>query len=195
MDVEHATRIVVDNDNSVEPNNFGAIGNANPCQGFDDSGKGWPCKNEARQGQAFCEHHLFNKKQTHPSSTGAAAHRRAKTRGAGKKAASSNPYEFYYYSGFGPSWGKRRGDRNGEESKSSGNSTMVESENGVGVAASDEVVVDDEVMNDNVVVVPSGLEIDNEVIIDYEDDDEDEEDSGKKRMRKPVKARSLKSLM
>ena len=44
--------------------------------------------------------------------------------------------------------------------------------------------------------------MEHEGIIDYVDDDEEEEgeeegvdDSGKKRMRKPVKARSLKSLM
>jgi hypothetical protein len=39
--------------------------------------------------------------------------------------------------------------------------------------------------------------IENNQGFDYvdEDDDDEEEDSGKKRMRKPVKARSLKSLM
>ncbi|KHN26945.1 hypothetical protein glysoja_031022 [Glycine soja] len=115
---------------------------------------------------------------------------------------SSNPYEFYYYSGFGPLWGKRRGDRNGGEgSKNSSvgveNSTMVESKNGVGGA--------DDGINDNVASVevgPSVSEMEHEGIIDYVDDDEEEEgeeegvdDSGKKRMRKPVKARSLKSLM
>ncbi|KAG5036967.1 hypothetical protein JHK86_017807 [Glycine max] len=207
----HSTLVV-----DVAPINIDATTNmTNPCQ-FND--KGWPCKNEVRQGQSFCEqhlsyslltaHHHTSKKpqaQAQPSAPGT---RRGKPRGAaGKKAAagagaSSNPYEFYYYSGFGPLWGKRRGDRNGGEgSKSSSvgveNSTMVESENGVGGA--------DDGINDNVASVevgPSVSEMEHEGIIDYVDDDEEEEgeeegvdDSGKKRMRKPVKARSLKSLM
>lgn len=111
----------------VAPTNIDATVNmTNPCQFHDD--KGWPCKNEAGQGQSFCEQHLSyslltplhhtSSKKSQPSATGT---RRGKTRGAaGKKAAavaaagaSSNPYEFYYYSGFGPSWSKRRGDRNG----------------------------------------------------------------------------------
>ncbi|RDY01079.1 hypothetical protein CR513_15640, partial [Mucuna pruriens] len=187
---EHAMMTLLLHNNSnlaLAPLNNGA----NPCQGFDS--KGWPCKNEAKQGQSFCDQHLLssynnnNSKKSQPSTTGA---RRAKTRGTGKKAAtaSSNPYEFYYYSGFGPLWGKRRGDRNGEGSKNGANSTMVESEN-----------VADDIINDNVVPsvadIPSVSEMDNEGIIDYVDDDEEEDDSGKKRMRKPVKARSLKSLM
>ncbi|KAL2575694.1 hypothetical protein GLYMA_16G034200v4 [Glycine max] len=204
----------------VAPTNIDATVNmTNPCQFHDD--KGWPCKNEAGQGQSFCEQHLSyslltplhhtSSKKSQPSATGT---RRGKTRGAaGKKAAavaaagaSSNPYEFYYYSGFGPSWSKRRGDRNGggEGSKNNSvgveNSTMVESENVVGGGADD--VVDD--INGNVAsveVVPSVSEMEHDGIIDYVDDDEEEEeeevldDSGKKRMRKPVKARSLKSLM
>ncbi|TKY63947.1 hypothetical protein E2542_SST13832 [Spatholobus suberectus] len=200
---EHTTTrtIMADNNSKVAPNN-GATSLASPCLGFD--GKGWPCKNEAKQGQSFCEQHLslslpasYNNKKSQAQ----AQARRAKTRGAGKKAAagaSSNPYEFYYYSGFGPLWGKRRGDRNGEGSRNGVNSTMVGSDNAV--AGTDDVVDDD--INDSVVpsgvaVVPSVSEMDNEGIIDYEDDDEEEvdDDSGKKRMRKPVKARSLKSLM
>lgn len=212
----HSTLVV-----DVAPINIDATTNmTNPCQ-FND--KGWPCMNEVRQGQSFCEqhlsyslltpHHHTSKKpqaQAQPSAPGT---RRGKPRGAaGKKAAagagaSSNPYEFYYYSGFGPSWSKRRGDRNGggEGSKNNSvgveNSTMVESENVVGGGADD--VVDD--INGNVAsveVVPSVSEMEHDGIIDYVDDDEEEEgeeegvdDSGKKRMRKPVKARSLKSLM
>ncbi|XP_020214524.1 growth-regulating factor 1 [Cajanus cajan] len=203
------TTIVPLNNNKVATMNIGATAPMpNPCQKFDN--KGWPCKVEASQGQSFCNQHLslslsvpYNKKpqtqvqaqvqaqaqaqaQAQSSATGT---RRSKSRAAGKKAAagSSNPYEFYYYSGFGPLWGKRRGDRNGEGSKSGLNST-VESE---------DVAVDD--INDNVAGVGGGTsvsEMDNEGIIDYVDDDEEEvDDSGKKRMRKPVKARSLKSLM
>ncbi|KAK7389925.1 hypothetical protein VNO78_25222 [Psophocarpus tetragonolobus] len=178
------------------------------------SRQSWPCKNEATQGQSFCDQHLsfsqptpLNKKshaQAHP--TGPVGPRRAKTRGAGKKpppGASSNPYEFYYYSGFGPLWGKRRGDRNGGEGTKNAfgvqNSTMMDSDNVSPAAAA---AHDDNIHDNNVAgagVVPSASEMNNEGIIDYVDDDEEEEeaedDSGKKRMRKPVKARSLKSLM
>ncbi|GLT62460.1 hypothetical protein SLA2020_350990 [Shorea laevis] len=45
----------------------------------------------------------------------AAGARRARARAANSKkgSSSSNPYEFYYYSGFGPLWGRKRGDRGG----------------------------------------------------------------------------------
>ncbi|BAT97971.1 hypothetical protein LR48_Vigan543s002400 [Vigna angularis] len=171
----------------------------NPCQGIDE--KGWACKNEAKQGQSFCEQHLsLSVLASYTSKKSQGGTRRVKTRGAGKKAAgtaaaSSNPYEFYYYSGFGPSWRKRRGERNGEGSKNNAvgteNSTMAESGGG-----GDDNAGGGEVGGGSV------SEMDNEGIIDYvEDDDDDEEemvvedDSGKKRTRKPVKARSLKSLM
>ncbi|KAF7826080.1 AAA-ATPase ASD, mitochondrial-like [Senna tora] len=127
-----------------------AEGTTSFCQKFD--GKDGHCKSEAKQGQSFSA-------AAAAASASAAGARRAKARAAKKVSysSSSNPYEFYYYSGFGPSWGKRRGDRNGE-----GNDKMDKQE------------------------------------FNYEDDDEEEDangDSGKKRMRKPVKARSLKSLM
>ncbi|CAJ1950179.1 unnamed protein product [Sphenostylis stenocarpa] len=195
---ERAT-VVDDNNKLVAPSGATVL---NPCQGTGD--KGWACKNEAKQGQSFCEQHLSlsqlatsytsKKSQAQPSGGGT---RRTKTRGAGKKAGmgagtSSNPYEFYYYSGFGPSWGKRRGDRNGEGSKNNivgaENSTLVEAGGGDDNVGSGEVG-------------GSVSEMENEVggYVDDDDDEEEEEvvedDGGKKRMRKPVKARSLKSLM
>ncbi|KAK7292703.1 hypothetical protein RJT34_15555 [Clitoria ternatea] len=206
-------------------------GVARRCVGVDE--KGWPCKNEARQGQSLCQHHLslfrsFNNNNGAGSkkavtalgvpATGAGAtsttSRRHKPRPAAKKTAAaaapttSNPNEFYYYSGFGPLWGKRRGDRNGGEggsnSRNSGcdgenlNSAMVVYEDNV--AARDDDVVKVNNNNDNVRNVGSVSGMVDE--LEYEDDDDDddddqeeEDDSGKKRMRKPVKARSLKSLM
>ncbi|KAG2331059.1 hypothetical protein Bca52824_002239 [Brassica carinata] len=47
--------------------------------------------------------------------------KRGRPRGSGKKAqataaaASNNPYEFYYYSGFGPRWGRKRGGSGDEK--------------------------------------------------------------------------------
>ncbi|XP_047323878.1 uncharacterized protein LOC124927503 [Impatiens glandulifera] len=88
-----------------------------------------------------------------------------------------NSYDFYYYSGFGPRWGKRRGLRN-ENGKS------------IGIMEAAAVVEDD-------VIAAAGEQL------DYVELDEDDDDYNgvkmkmkkKKRGRKPIKARSLKSLM
>ncbi|CAK9328832.1 unnamed protein product [Citrullus colocynthis] len=119
------------------------------------------------------------------SAAGGMVSRRMRPARSSKKAASvaaggSNPYEFYYYSGFGPLWGKKRRERGGEEDggKSSENTTGIRSN----------------------VTTPSPSDVEElDYVEDYDDDEEEEEDGdgdgGKKRMRKPVKARSLKSLM
>ncbi|KAI4328820.1 hypothetical protein L6164_021146 [Bauhinia variegata] len=170
------------------------------CQKTD--GKGWQCKNKTKDGQSLCEHHLSLLRSynggSHSSTSSkkaaaaaAAGARRVRAREAKKTSASSNPYEFYYYSGFGPSWRKRRGDRNGEGTKNElkilGDSTITETAATAGSPTS------------AAATPSSSSEIEHEEF-DYVDDDEDEEDysngdNGKKRMRKPVKARSLKSLM
>ncbi|XP_052194058.1 uncharacterized protein LOC127802345 [Diospyros lotus] len=144
-------------------------------------GKGWQCKKAAAAGHSLCEHHLAQLRaynsMSHPagkkSDKEAEIRRRPRAR---KPTAAANPNEFYYYSGFGPRWGKRRGSR-GEEG---GNSSAA------AVAAPE-------------------LKIDNDhPEIDYVEDDESDDneingegsnESGKKRVRKPIKARSLKSLM
>ena len=108
-------------------------------------------------------------------------------------ASGSNNNGFYYYSGFGPSRGKQRkgdGKNEGEDNKS-----VVE----LGSTSSDNVKVN--VGSNNVVagvdvnVVPCSEGLD--YVEDYEDDYDDYGaiDNGKRRMRKPVKERSLKSLM
>ncbi|XP_058754285.1 uncharacterized protein LOC131627443 [Vicia villosa] len=105
-------------------------------------------------------------------------------RGRPKKAlglSSNNNNDFYYYSGFGPLWGKRRGDSDNKN----GGIPLGSGEDKVKV----NVGVD-------VNVVPCYSENDIEEL-DYVDDydDYDDNDNGKRRMRKPVKERSLKSLM
>ncbi|GKU88044.1 hypothetical protein SLEP1_g2354 [Rubroshorea leprosula] len=98
----------------------------------------------------------------------------------------SNPYEFYYYSGFGPSWGKRRGERGGGEASKNG---TKEAENN-----SNEIVTTQK--NSRTSSFSSQIDDDNEEFDFIDDEDEEEyEVNGRKRMRKPVKARSLKSLM
>ncbi|XWS35812.1 hypothetical protein CRYUN_Cryun20dG0028200 [Craigia yunnanensis] len=115
--------------------------------------------------------------------------RRGRVRAAKKGLSSaSNPYEFYYYSGFGPLWGKRRGgsDKPGEISKNTIEAKEIENNSSA-------------ITTVHNTTPSSSSQIDNNEEFDYVDDEEDEDeenvDSGKKRMRKPIKARSLKSLM
>ncbi|KAE8733310.1 Syntaxin of plants 71 [Hibiscus syriacus] len=111
-----------------------------------------------------------------------------KDEGKGSKhdwpSSASNPYEFYYYSEFGPSWRRRRGDSEMREN------IIVE---GKDVENNSSAVT---TQNNNTTPSSSSSQLDNNEEFDYDDDEEDDEDSGgKKRMRKPIKARSLKSLM
>ncbi|XP_042479926.1 uncharacterized protein LOC122060884 [Macadamia integrifolia] len=75
-------------------------------------GKGWKCKKEAKQGHSLCEHHLeqlksyyIRNKSSTPSSS---------VSGRGKRSYSTNSKmpssDYYYYTGFGPLWGKGRGE-------------------------------------------------------------------------------------
>ncbi|KAL9396936.1 hypothetical protein Peur_011189 [Populus x canadensis] len=167
-------------------------------------GKGWHCKNETRNGLTMCDHHhhltslkssscnngningsaIATKKPDKGTCITGARRGRAKSAKKGSSS-NSNPYEFYYYSGFGPLWGKRRGDRdavNKNEDKDVDNGTIIDS------------------MTQNTTPFSSSSPIENNRQFDHvegeeEEDDDEEEDSGKKRMRKPVKARSLKSFM
>ncbi|BFG22025.1 hypothetical protein CerSpe_082990 [Prunus speciosa] len=166
------------------------------CQKND--GKGWHCKKRAKLGQSFCNHHLSLLRSNH--NTNIASNNKGpreavskvlsagarRSRAKAKRGSSSNPYEFYYYSGFGPLWGRKRGgDKEKEEPK----------------------IDEDRVTTTTSTTPPtqsSSSQID-EKKFEYVDDDDDDEDdfdddvrsgeSGRKRMRKPVKARSLKSLM
>ncbi|KAJ8748998.1 hypothetical protein K2173_013438 [Erythroxylum novogranatense] len=118
---------------------------------------------------------------------------RAKSAKKGSSSSNSNPYEFYYYSGFGPLWGKRRG---GGGDRGEANKTTD--------TKSDDAITG---TTDNTTPSSSSSPIGDNNSFDYVDDEEDEEeeeeelednengDISKKRMRKPVKARSLRSLM
>jgi len=135
-------------------------------------------------------------------------------------AAAANPYEFYYYSGFGPQWGKRRGGdkssslattaaKNHEceditarlETPGSSSTTQMMSEDEEDFHDDDNNNNNDGKMKwtnkDNGVDMLDGV-ADGE--LDYIEDDEDDEDERElygsgRRARKPIKARSLKSLM
>lgn len=178
------------------------------------NGKGWQCSREAKEGHYLCEHHLKSHQDTSnnivsggfesnelPASSikkgGPGRRGRPPKKGPLSKsseAKNSNQF-YYYYSGFGPSWGRRRAvrsgngggpedyrvDEMGEESsgRSSGTPPPLAQMGGQG-------------------------EIDCAMVYDMDDDEEEEEEEGineessrggRKRTRKPVKARSLKSLM
>ncbi|KAL7151622.1 hypothetical protein ABFS83_04G044100 [Erythranthe nasuta] len=161
-------------------------------------GKNWQCKNEASRGNSMCEHHLSQVKSysnpTKKSGKPAAEappppppppSRRARPKKS-SASSSANPYEFYYYSGFGPRWGKKRGEIN----KDGGRNIMPEN-----------------ARNEQEMMAAVGEEDSDEV--EYEEEDEEENNNnnntnninnnnnnnGRKRVRKPIKARSLKSLM
>ncbi|XP_057981408.1 uncharacterized protein LOC131166834 [Malania oleifera] len=160
-------------------------------------GRGWHCKREAKQGHTLCEHHLAQLRSytaSRPSSrktektvaSGVAitSHSTATTScprpNRKKPLISTNPHEFYYYSGFGPWWGKKRGGSTGGES----NKTTV-SEATAGTVASFSSQINR----------TSDKTKDLDFVEDDNDDREGNDDGRRKRTRKPVKARSLKSLM
>lgn len=182
------------------------------------------CQRLAKRGHSSCEHH-FNKPFPVPPPKKAVApplppsQPITKRRGRPRKvdaAVAGNPYEFYYYSGFGPRWGKRRGEDNNDvtaTAATSSSSAYPKDDNGYeddnnGVEASQIMSEDDSDIgydnnnnNSNTnnhykkkdVVIESVVDEE----LDYIDDDDDEEEElyGRRRVRKPIKARSLKSLM
>ena len=83
------------------------------CGKTDD--EGWQCGRLVKNGETICDHHI-NELQNHAVGTskksravnGPMAGTCSRPR-QNKKRASTSPYEFYYYTGFGPSWGKKRG--------------------------------------------------------------------------------------
>ncbi|KAF8380194.1 hypothetical protein HHK36_027676 [Tetracentron sinense] len=142
-------------------------------------GKGWQCRREAKEGHSLCEHHLTQLRSYH--SCNYSSHRKsdkvagttagARRRSRGKTPKSSS--EYYYYSGFGPLWGKKRNGERGEVKKREINENDGDAK-----------------------INPSSS---SHIILEHDDDLDDDDDSdtppGRKRIRKPVKARSLKSLM
>ncbi|KAM1125423.1 hypothetical protein ACFX2B_040225 [Malus domestica] len=184
------------------------------CQQND--GRGWHCKKKAKQGESFCNHHLSllrsncivkangngycrdNGNNHNISSKKAAAALsgavQLKMGGGGgrkkvKKESAPNPYEFYYYSGFGPWRSRKRGaDKEKEETKAEGE---------IATATSFPPPHPHESAHRS----PSSPIANGEFDYNDEDDDDDDDEldgsgvTSRKRMRKPVKERSLKSLM
>ncbi|XP_024987943.1 uncharacterized protein LOC112522859 [Cynara cardunculus var. scolymus] len=176
------------------------------------NGKGWECGEVVKNGNIMCEDHLFDlqneavwttNKKSPPvsrSTTGSAGSRprRVKKRAA---AITSNPNEFYYYSGFGPSWGKKRGPVGNK--CTTFNACDVVTTNGSNDCETSGVDGDVGVEEEEKWVEPDTTMIKElswscEAGPTKEDVDYMDEEEGKvvkKRGRKPIKARSLKSLM
>ncbi|RZC57313.1 hypothetical protein C5167_004619 [Papaver somniferum] len=201
-------------------------------------GEGWHCRSKAQIGSRLCKHHLIQMQRNSDhqrdnnnqekkiqklekktarrgrppkeSSTNTIRGKRIKGKLSGKKSS-----EFYYYSGFGPLWGKNKRGRPLKEVKKQQVSEEEDAEEG-------------DAKVDECVKLEEKQEIVNEAVIDHhrtspkmnivkeenvdgnddngcmfvDDDFDDSEDSDedcngvdvKKRYRKPIKARSLASL-
>ncbi|KAH7669580.1 WRC domain-containing protein [Dioscorea alata] len=154
-------------------------------------GKGWRCKKPVQPPHTLCHYHLaqlrsYNAAYRAPSSTGAVANQRRKP-GIGGLTDNGGDF-YYYYSGFGPWRGKRR----------SGGKVVDDEEDDDDDGDKDDN--EEEEDDDNGV---KGVEIDSLEEDGSDDDDEDELEERKrksngvcrKRGRRRIKARSLKSLL
>ncbi|XP_022879056.1 uncharacterized protein LOC111396780 isoform X2 [Olea europaea var. sylvestris] len=153
-------------------------------------GKGWKCKREAAEGNSLCKHHLSlvrNYNNWAPPAAkkvdkvAADSHRCPRARKVGL---TSNPHEFYYYSGFGPRWGKKRGEKN-QISNSRDASKNIDQRHEMAQSSMSQIDIEESDIEDE---------------IEYEEEEEEENSESesrrkRKRARKPIKARSLKSLM
>lgn len=163
------------------------------CQKND--GKGWKCRKEVEEGYSFCKHHLTlirsygsnnnNSNGSKSSSSKKPLASRATAlagtcdaRAKAKKSSASNPHEYYYYTGFGPWWGRKRD-----------NIAMEEITKNI---AGNNISTTSSTPNNS----PPSPKVDNENHFDYVDYHEEGKDESirRKRMRKPMKARSLTSL-
>ncbi|XP_068639220.1 uncharacterized protein [Aristolochia californica] len=156
--------------------------------------KGWKCGKEAKEGHSLCEHHLTLKRCYRYESfrkPDAAGEEYRRIRG--KRSSTTSVSDFYYYSGFGPRWRRRRGSDVDETPATAPAAATPASPthdgNNADADDDDDDVVDEDADDAHEEVagdVDNGHD-------DYEDDDDDAD--YKNRSRKPRKARSLKSLL
>ncbi|XP_076950294.1 uncharacterized protein LOC143623224 [Bidens hawaiensis] len=128
-----------------------------------------------------------------------------KSRGNKKRAVAvtSKQNEFYYYSGFGPSWGKKRGGNKCTSfnacSTTSGVDDMVHMDMDLDMDMDMDVVKDEKWGEPDLTAIRTvwscreGPGVD--FFDDVEEDEKQKEKAVKKRGRRPIKERSLKSLM
>ncbi|XP_050387666.1 uncharacterized protein LOC126803968 [Argentina anserina] len=188
------------------------------CQKND--GRSWQCKKEAKEGFLFCDHHIrrssynnnvssngnilpsnfvSSKKDSAAPAKTLDGTRRTRPKAAKKGPNPANPYEFYYYSGFGPKWGRKRGKKGKAEEEDDEN--YEEGTNNIAEAAAENVAASASSSSGNTDPQPSSPHnVGNGDQLDYMEDDFDDEDGsdeegGPRRMRRPVKARSLMSII
>ncbi|KAK8935345.1 hypothetical protein KSP39_PZI013290 [Platanthera zijinensis] len=149
-------------------------------------GKGWHCKRAAQIPHSLCSYHLTQVRsyrtrfedQIHGNGSRGNSKRREKPASAGETGGVASNY--YYYSVIGPWWGKRRGPINGRESSESDISAQEHDDNTDNVGVGDDEEEDDEGSRCDHVIYKNKRPLNKKK---------------KKRGRKPVKARSLKSLL
>ncbi|XP_051142023.1 uncharacterized protein LOC127258964 [Andrographis paniculata] len=158
-------------------------------------GKSWRCRREAAAGSSLCDHHLSliknyqnlahkQKAAAPPEKTAAAASSAATRQSTRTKPPYSpqNSYEFYYYSGFRPGWSKKiRPQITSKNDESGANSELDDDQ----VAQNEHHELDSE---DN--YVPEGNKNGGNL-----SSKSTTTATKKKRVRKPIKERSLASLM
>ncbi|PHT55700.1 hypothetical protein CQW23_04186 [Capsicum baccatum] len=176
-----------------------------------NDGKGWQCSREAKRGYNLCEHHFVQGKK-HCSSNNSAQYSTTTTaadgansdteikqtvaveaeptpsfRGRPHRPKKSSSSEYYYYSGFGPLWCKKRGP----STVKNNNNTAPPVAGAAAIYSSHDSTTQGG--------QSSSPQMDNEGVEHVEDDGDDAEEVENckliKRARKPIKARSLKSLM
>ncbi|KAI3843151.1 hypothetical protein MKX03_008542 [Papaver bracteatum] len=192
------------------------------------NGKDWHCRSIAQIGNPLCEHHMIqmqrysdyhyhqrklaNKRIGRPpkdsrtntnDTTTNRVKRNKKKRGrlsnkgklSGKKSS-----EFYYYSGFGPSWGKSKRGRPSNEVKKQPEDSDVKLDEERQVIIVEALITHGlspvKVKEENVNVNDNGciMFVDDEFDDDYNTDEDCNGVNGKTKKRKPIKARSLNSL-
>ncbi|PWA35179.1 WRC-like protein [Artemisia annua] len=175
--------------------------------------EGWQCGKVVKNGENVCEDHIIElKKHTVHAAKKEAQPVHGSLVGSGprhsKKRVLANPYDQeYYYSGFGPNWGKKRGSGSSISNKYNEPAKIVLEENKIkemSLAEEDKVNLGkgEENMYETEVseVGPTKLK--------YDDDDDDYNDKKVKtgitvkkrkgkaiKVRKAMKARSFKSLI
>ncbi|KAM3361854.1 hypothetical protein P3S68_016708 [Capsicum galapagoense] len=186
--------------------------NTVPTMCVKNDGKGWQCSREAKRAHNLCEHHFAqgkkhcscNNSAQYSTTTAvvtagvnsdteikqtavAAAEITPSSRVRSHRTKKLSSSEYYYYSGFGPLWGKKRGPSTGKKK----NTTPPAAAGAAEIYSSHDSTTQGG--------QSSSPQMDNEGAEHVEDEDDDGEEVENckliKRARKPIKARSLKSLM
>lgn len=170
-------------------------------------GKRWHCRSKAQTGNPLCEHHMIQMQRYSRTNTNGTTTNRVK-RNKSKRDRPSNKgrlsgeksSEFYYYSGFGPLWGKSKRGRPSDEVKKQPDSSEEKLDEEKQVIIDEALITrgkspakvteDNDGDNDNGCI----MFVDDEFDDDYNTDEDCNGVNGKTKNRKPIKARSLNSL-